>query len=77
MIKQLDPEYLISHPNRKRDAMLWMNDHGIDPNHVPMDATVEFLDDGRVEIEVFNMATGERKYMAVNGTYPFPMDCLV
>lgn len=76
MIKQLDPEYLLAHPNRKREAMMWMNDHGIDPNNVAMDAAMEFLDEGRIEIEVWEPNKGKR-WLEVKGTYPFPMDCLM
>lgn len=75
MIKQLDPEYLIGHPNRKRELLMWMQDHGIDTNSVPMDATVEFLDEGRVEIELWE--PGGRRFVEVKGTYPFPVDVLM
>lgn len=75
MIKHLDPVYLLSHPSRKRDVLLWMQDHGIHPNHVPMDGSVEFLDEGRVEVEL--MYNHERKFVVVDGTYPFPMDVLM
>ena len=76
MIKQLDPEYLLAHPKRKREAMMWMNDHGINPNNVPMDATVEFLDEHRIEIETVEPG-GIKRHMVVTGTYPFPMDVLM
>jgi hypothetical protein len=40
-------------PQRKQQAVAWCHEHGVNVDHVPLDAKVDIIDDEHLEIEIY------------------------
>lgn len=86
-MRRIDPDYYEGHPERRKEVIKWMDDHGINPMWVLRDARIEFLDEHTLEIEVYDMPSGipewdresgrvKTRWLNIKMLRPFPMDCV-
>lgn len=87
-MQHLNSSLIVTVPELKRQAVDWCNEHGVNPNSVPLYALVEVLDEEHLEIQVYDMtAAGQPtwdettqapklRWLHVKTKRPFPEDLL-
>ena len=54
MMQRFNQVLLINSPEMRKRGVDWCNDHGINPDIVPLFAAVEILDQEHLELEVYD-----------------------